>query len=191
MLLVVDFDGFGRNQHRMDCAPKSAKLALDFTHRPIAPEICPELVAGLEIQPHSQLPGVMTKNAFPVQPEPSGKRIVHLDKFAIAQPRNRHKGRAGGKGPAEALLTFAQPRLALSQKVLRVHELNRAFCDASLKRCIELTDLVLCPLALSNIHDGANELKLPSWANQGTTHTPHKLDRAIREDDPILEFKIV
>src|SRR6516225_2175987 len=124
----------------------------------------------------------MTKNAFPVQPEPSGKRIVHLDKLPIAQPRNRHEGLTGGKGPAEALLTFAQSCLALAQKAFRADEFGRTFCDTSLERCVELTDLVLCSLALSNIHDGANELKLPRGANQGTTHTPHKLDRAIRED---------
>src|ERR1700751_5575859 len=87
-------------------------------------------------------------------------------------------------------LTFAQPCVALSQKAFRAHEFDRAFRDASLKRCIELTDLVLCPLALSNIHDGANELKLPRGANQGTAYPPRKLDRSIREDDPILVFKI-
>src|SRR6516162_7351901 len=118
---------------RMDCAPKGAKLALDFTHRPIAPEICPELVAGLEIQPHSQLRGVVTKNAVPVQPEPSGKRIVHLDKFPIAHPRESYNGRAGTKGPAEALLAFAQARLAITQKPFRADEFGRAFCDTSLE----------------------------------------------------------
>jgi len=62
------------------CAPAGAKLALDFTQRTVAPEIGPELSAGLEVRPHAQLPGVVTKNAVSVQPEPSGKRIVHLDK---------------------------------------------------------------------------------------------------------------
>ena len=133
MLLVVDFDDFGRSQHRTDCAPKGAKLALDFTHRTVAAELCPELVAGLEIQPHSQLTGVVTKNAVPVKPKPSGKRIVRLDKFSIAHPRESYNGRAGTKGPTEALLAFAQARLAIAQKPFRADEFGRAFCDTCLE----------------------------------------------------------
>src|SRR6516162_1407767 len=103
----------------------------------------------------------MTKNAVSVQPEPSSKGIVHLDKLAIAQARKRDDGRAGTKGRAEALLASAQKCSTVAQKLFRAHEFDRAFCDASLKRCVELADFVLCPLALGDVRrDATHRIRL-------------------------------
>src|SRR6516162_5669215 len=113
--LPVDFDDLRRKHNRVERAPRAAKLALEFAHRTIAPKIHEELCTVVAIQPYVQLLCVTTYNAVTVQAEPLGKRIVDLDKLAIAQPQQRNKRRAGAKGRAEARFTLAQSRLTFSQ----------------------------------------------------------------------------
>jgi len=92
-------------------------MALEFAHRTIALQVCPELRAVLQIQPGAQLPCVLTDNIVAMQPIPSNKCIVHFDILFVAQPRNRHERRAGAKGCAEACFALAQLRFAFAQEM--------------------------------------------------------------------------
>src|SRR6516162_4142518 len=87
--LTVDFNDVGRLQQSVKGTPAAAKPALDIAQRTFTPEIREEFRAIVEIHPYVQLTRVVPDDFVTLQPEPSHKRIVCLDKPCGAQSQDR------------------------------------------------------------------------------------------------------
>src|SRR5580692_4851622 len=98
----------------MDGTPPAAKPAFDISKRTIAPKFGQKFLTVFEIQPDVQLTRVVAEYSVTVESEPPNERFIGFDEFCIAESQNRNVQRAQAKGCSKALLTLAQPRLALA-----------------------------------------------------------------------------
>src|SRR5215470_497025 len=89
MGLAVDFNDVSRLQQSVKGTPTAAKPALDIAQRTFAPEIGEEFRTLVEIHPYVQLARVVADDFVALQPEPSHKGIVCLDKPCVAHPQDR------------------------------------------------------------------------------------------------------